>query len=466
MSGLENPLDAFLSAQRSEGRYFDTSSFTIDSVRALQKLSLHQLPESGLWLVKIVQAAVASGAESVAITFGRRLVRVTFRPAHHWQADELLETVLSGSLPQDRALMHLVTGIRASSAHLSESVSWSCGGARVVLSPDACQVNEQEDSSMFSLEATRPSRSRSLSQTLAAPLTQLIKQTVEESDALKARCWVCPIPISVDGRHLDRGYDLPNAGHLEHSPTGVLRSYTSVERSMVTACLGLWPLDWPSYQARIPYQTRPWPLQLGAEGPDIAKPVYLGETFLRWACPGESVSGAIAVVSGARELGAWVHFVLDGAVVAAHKIPSWGQELSGFFAAMINSSPNLGVKIILGIEPEDLDLSQFAVRELELERLARSLRPEVEALANAILGRLGDFYYVPVSRKAAPLAGLGVGAQVALVGMVSNGVMLLPVAGVVATAVTLNTMLYRKQMKRGIESLLKGIAPATSSEKS
>lgn len=463
MSGLENPqdavLDAFLNARRSEGRYFDTSSFTIDSVRAMQKLSLHQLPESGLWLVKIVQAAVASGADSVSITFGRKLARVAFRPTHGWQADELLETVLSGNLPQDRALMHLVTGIRASSVHLSESVSWSCGRARVVLSPSACQVNEQEDSPSFSLEATRPSRSRSVSQTLTAPLTQLIKQTVEESDALNARCWVCPIPITVDGRPLDRGYDLPNAGHVEDSPLRLLRSYSNAERNLVTACLGIRPLDWPSYQARIPYFTRPWPVtQKAAEEPRRAKPLYAGETFLRWSPATESVSGAVAVVSGAKERHARIHFVLDGAVVASHEIPSWEREQPGFFGKIINNSPNLGVKIILGIEPGDLDLSQFAVRQLELERLGESLRPEVEALAKAILARLGECYYVPVSRKTVPLASVGVGAQVALVGAVSNGVMLLPFAGVVTVVVTLNAMMYRSQVKGAVQALLKNLA--------
>jgi hypothetical protein len=447
-------LDSFLAAQQSEGRYFDTASFTIDSVKALHKLSLHQLPDSGLWLVKLVQAAVASGADSVAVTFERKKVTARFLPRQAWQADEVLEVVLSGALPQDRALMHLVTAIRGSSASISEAVAWSCGAARVELGQGSCQVVAQPEQSEFQLVATRPARSRSLSKTLASSVTDLVKQTVEEHDALRGHCWVCPIPITIDGCALPRGYDVMNAGRVEKSPWRVLRSYNKNEGAVVQAGLGVGPLHDPSLGPELPYLTT-FAGDAGTNPVILQKPVFMGQTFL-WRRPEGPVHGAVALMSGPKETESRLHFVLDGAVVATHPLPSWDVKLTTVLGIPV-SRRSFALRAIVAVEPAALDLSQFAVRDADLARLLPLIVPDVEALIDRLFQHMSELYYLPLTRKIAPLAGVGLGAEVVVLGVVSQGVMLLPMAGMVAVAGAINTAIWRSKMRNAVRSMLEAV---------
>ena len=83
--------------------------------------------QPGLWLVKLVQAAVAAGAEDVRISLRRKAVTVKFRRPDSWNAVEILEYVISGEQPGSDSLFHLCTGVRASVVFPGESVSWICG---------------------------------------------------------------------------------------------------------------------------------------------------------------------------------------------------------------------------------------------------------------------------------------------------------------------------------------------------
>ena len=72
MDKTDSSVEDFLSQLSQEGRFFESSSFTIDSLKAREKLSQFQMADSGLWLVKLVQAAVAAGAPSVRVQFEKR----------------------------------------------------------------------------------------------------------------------------------------------------------------------------------------------------------------------------------------------------------------------------------------------------------------------------------------------------------------------------------------------------------
>lgn len=455
MPDTSDVLELFLATQQAEGRYFDTGSFTIDSVKAMQKLSLSQLPHSGLWLVKLVQAAVAGGADSISITFGRRLVKVAFTPSQLWRADQVLETVLSGTLPQERALMHLVTGIRASTAGVTETVTWSCGGARVSLSNDACEIADEPETSEFRLEATRPSRARSLSHRLASSVSQLAKQTVEEYDAVRQHCWVCPIPVVVDGQKLETGYDVVEGGRLPETPFQVLARYDN-ERHALCACLGIRPLAATSLSSpEIPYLLTPLltPREKEAGGEiAIHSPVFWGQRFMSWPpLIGERPRAVVALLSGATAAHSKVDFVLDGAVVDSHPLEAWLlPPPKRIFARSLRARHLVGVRLLAGVEARDLDLTQFKVRQPDLATLMDLAAAPLLEMIEAVSLNLGSFYYLPIRRQQLPLTGAAVSL---LITAASQGLMLLPAASMIAGVATLNTAVWRGQAKKAMARL-------------
>lgn len=439
----------FLEVQLSEGRYFDSSAFSIDSLTALEKLGQHQLPGSGLWLVKIVQAAVAAGAEGVDISFGNRWLGVSFTPQYDWQADEILRTVLSGELPADRAMAHLVAALRASSASKTEAVCWSCGEAQVFLGHQICRVSPQSSGRTFRLEAHRPPRSRSLGRMLSSSVYHLAKQTVEEYDALRAHCWVSPIPITVDGRAFGTGYDQPRGGWVEDTVGRVFRARSNSRNYTVECCLGVRPLSLPSAdRPELPYAVPE------GEGPfQVSGLVCHSETFLRWTTPQSNCRGVVAFLSGATAESK-VELVLDGAVVESRRLERWELGSIKAFGVPLSIRHPVGLRFLFAVGPQEVDLSGFAVRELDLEALLDEASGQTVELLQAIEGQLGKFYYLPVSRRHSKLAGLGVGTHLTLTAILTKGIALLPIAGMVGLVVAGNTAHWRSQIKGQIRQLL------------
>lgn len=103
----------------------------MDPRLAFEKLGRNQLPGEGLWLVKIVQAAVAAGALELRIeVFSGNRARLNFECPQGWRADHLLEALFLQENPKERAIFHLAAGLRSAAAQL-RSLSWSCGGHSV-----------------------------------------------------------------------------------------------------------------------------------------------------------------------------------------------------------------------------------------------------------------------------------------------------------------------------------------------
>lgn len=55
--------------QFSVGEVVSTDAFTINVLKAREKLARFQLPASGMWLVKFVQSAVAQSSSEVQIVY-------------------------------------------------------------------------------------------------------------------------------------------------------------------------------------------------------------------------------------------------------------------------------------------------------------------------------------------------------------------------------------------------------------
>lgn len=84
-------MDSLLDDKRGEGIQDWEGCFTVDREKALEKLSGWQLPFKGAWIVKAVQAIVASGAkEPVTISQTWKETTINFVPGRVWTAAEVV----------------------------------------------------------------------------------------------------------------------------------------------------------------------------------------------------------------------------------------------------------------------------------------------------------------------------------------------------------------------------------------
>lgn len=438
----------------SEATYLDTSSFTLDSLKARQKLNQFQLPHSGLWLVKLVQAAVATGAPEIVIEFARSAVKVRFQAPDLPEAGSLLSLVMSGQLPQQAGLLHLTTALRACAGATTEALEWHCGGKQVHLGPGTTSQAESPHPG-FLLIATRPPRNRGLSKTLATSLAHLIRNTAEEYEAVAERCWTCPIPILLDGRPLPRGYDSPLLRGLLNTPGEVLLQYEKSRVNLATFCVGVRQIP------PLPHRPTLAALESRAE---LKVPVLKNGTFLRWPDEGHPI-GAALTVQAYRQCGHRIDFVWDGAVVASQELPL---EVASPSYVLINPrifqikwEHHVGLRLIVGVQGEELDLSQFEVREKAqlTEQLLQEVRLPLVELLEELLKKVDQLYYFPLTPRGSKAYGLGMGAAGLGLGL-SGGWLVAPVmAAGLGGGFFLQSLGYRHQVKKALQAILEALQP-------
>ncbi len=369
-------LDSLLQQRGREGQFVDSSSFTIDVLKAREKLSRYQLSDSGLWLVKCVQAAVAAGAPDISINFGRRKVRVAFTPEQEWDAEAILDSLFHDQPPTSPALAHLGASLLGASGGLSQTLRWSVGATSVELRESNSQISKLPRQSEFVLEATRPSRGISWGKLLSSDLGHLLKQTVEEWSAVSARCWSSPIPIKLDGAVIRQGYDAVPAVRLHEK---VPRRTTGLHRCLASRSLSE-PRGRPSLPPELGEHS-----ELSVSSDRGIKDLF--GTFLRWRPSGTELQGVLSLHSSVM-VGPTVTFVCDGAVVETRLIEPMLERLREFSFA---TRPLLMPRYVFAVRPEELDLGEFAVRDIDHLHLVRSCLPESLQLIEMVESRLGEY---------------------------------------------------------------------------
>lgn len=432
---------------RAEGAYLDTASFTLDSLRARQKLADFQLPESGLWLVKLVQAAVVLKAPSITIVFGRSTVGVRFEAPDLPHAQQLLEQVMSGLIPKEPERLHLVTALRSCVSDTTESVEWHSGGGRVQLDAKGTLTSASVQLG-FQLVATRPARARSLSKTLATSISHLVRNTAEEYEAVAQRCWVCPIPVWLDGRPLQRGYDSPLLRGFLESPGDVLMQYEKTRINLPVCCLAVRQIG--------PLPDRPTLNGIESQA-ELHKPVLKYRTFLRWAQEGGCIGAALTLQCywGCKQR---IDFVCDGAVVASHeldwKLPKPKPDL--YFGA---GPHHAGVRLLFAVETGELDLSQFEVRDKAAlaGRLLDQVRVPLLEMLEDLLAKMGEFYYFPFTPGGGKAMGLTLGTYALGGAAILGAWFLAPIGMMSGAAAYANLNATRKRLQSAVKAIQEAV---------
>ncbi|MFN8611265.1 MAG: hypothetical protein U0931_27220 [Vulcanimicrobiota bacterium] len=431
---------------QDEARYLDSAAFSLDALRARQKLAQFQLADTGLWLVKLVQAAVAWEADSISIRFQRNAVQASFQAGQLPEAGHLLNLVMSGDLPAEPGLLHLVTALRACSAGNAEAVEWSCGSSCVRLDGQSALTSPRATRG-FEVVAHRPARQRSLSETLATPISHLVRNVAEEYAAVAQRCWVCPIPIQLDGRYLERGYNSPLQRGLIKDPTEVLMQYEKSRANIPTFCVGLRQIP--------PLPGRPG-LRAIQSYSQQRKPVLKNQTWLHWENEGETIGAALSL-QAYRNCPNQVDFVCHGAVVASYQF-DWNLGKPGFLGW--GGAKNLGLRLVFPVQADELDLSQFEVRDKAglAVRLLQLARPQLVELLQRLLDETPNLYYLPFTARHGQAMGVGVGTYALGGSLILGAWFILPVGMLAGTVVGSAIMAQRKRTQTAIQELLKILA--------
>ena len=183
------------------------NEFTMDARAALGKLGRFQLPQPGLWAVKLVQGAVAMGASRVDFKLGRSSIEFRCYGQVDLDASDLLEAALGAETCSDKKLRNWVTAVRAAIG-------------KDPLKLEICSLRgrqlttvRMEDGSLTKqttvLEGSLPSHRLSLHLWYRRP--RLTSRTADEYKELCDRCKFCPIVVSVDARSVSRQF-LPYIG--------------------------------------------------------------------------------------------------------------------------------------------------------------------------------------------------------------------------------------------------------------
>ncbi len=402
-SGVEQYVQGLI----AEGGAKETLGFTVDQARALKKLSESQLPDEALWIVKMVQAAVRGEATEVDIKLGRNKVDVSFDSQKLPTALKLFEQVRSGQLSKDPFLLHLTTGIRTSFAGEGVSfliqvvgpdgkdvVALSEGETHHIQDPDSCSQVAR-----LTYVIRRPYRMVKLGKALNTDVRQLLKGTAAEHIELLTRCWASPVPLRIDGKLMDCRYDSPLMFRSYLTSASLSRRSQNIVSPPVNCYLRYYPPEAGRPFLKVDgYNPGPRKeVQTGkGEAVLLRKPLYLNDRFMEWVYENETAGRVLVSPLGEGRRTA-LYFVQDGAMV--QRVPIRLREAQKVMGIEFGNDSSGGDCVIVPVDFEELDLTQFAVNRVEERRNEelRWLKPQVLDCSDAFIEQVSDFMPLNIS---------------------------------------------------------------------
>lgn len=356
---MNERLDQFLASEAAQGLFLEEGQFRLDPEKALEKLSRFALPEPGLWVVKLLQAAVASGATQIKFTFERRLVSVDFIPPETWDAEDLMHELLSANTPSDSARRHLFAGILGAALGFSQEIAWACGDKVVIVDKNGPRAEDRGGATHgFRLQAKRPHRSALKSGFFSSPINYLFKQTAQEFKALVDRSRVCPIEILIDNR------PLPSTYQVAVTDLSTVSGYDSEKSSGRQALFAQIPLT-NLGRSPLPYPIDDTPLE---------SVVIDSDKFVSWRMPvppTDPVEG-VACLYGCLQRRSRINYVMDGVLLQDENLFE-DNEPSTLKHILIDDKENFVIDLYLAVDWQDLDLTQMAVRDQSRDEIHKAL---------------------------------------------------------------------------------------------
>lgn len=200
-------LEQFLNQESSVGQVESAGVFTVAGDAAVGKLAAFQLPRKSAWVLKVVQAAVASRAGSLDIQQKVDASFFVFEPAEPLTVQELQAAILGSVQAAVPALEHLASGLRAvgfgDKRHFT--LALEADGWQYLLWWDGKQLMRRDQQGVaverprlrLGVAYPRDDRGRRIGGLMRG------ERAGEEYLELVRHACACPIPLRVDGRRLD-----------------------------------------------------------------------------------------------------------------------------------------------------------------------------------------------------------------------------------------------------------------------
>lgn len=402
MRDPKSELDKFLASAQESGDLESSSEFTIDTLKARQKLASSQLPLNGLWLAKLVQCAVSAKAKKIVIRFGRRKVEFQFEVDDWpWEPSQVFQDLLSGVLPKEEPLFHLFAGLRNSLFEDTVSASWEIAthsgvfGAHFHGSGTDVSEGPYQDWVGFRLTTTRPPRWPGFKRAAVIPVKHLVRRTADEFMAVQSYCWASPVPIHLDGRPLETRYVPCPALNDDSFMERALGATHLSSAKMRPVILAKRSLDGPSILS-IPWEQDPGPVDdVSFEGHPIQlkRRAYFGQTWMEWPLADNRTSGGYLLILYGPQMASRIEFVCDGVVVDVHPLPWSSKVLKVMGKELTANQFKVGVRVLLPTSSDQLDLSHFSVRGKEqiAKDLESELRDALRQTCQAILKHASQY---------------------------------------------------------------------------
>ena len=205
-------LKDLLQREAHEGVPVDSGKFTISPELALKKLGAHQFPRPSMWVLKIVQAAVASEATALRIVPTKTGLDFELDLPNAWSLDLFQAGFFSPEVEGDRGFDHLKRGLwSVALAHeqdfalhcgrSSEKLVWSGGTLR----REVCEPDPQTRLSVFSPKS-EPAAKRGWLSSIVSTVRSAVEH-VSDGQAiyreLHDKAYACPIPLTYQSSRVD-----------------------------------------------------------------------------------------------------------------------------------------------------------------------------------------------------------------------------------------------------------------------
>ncbi len=200
------------------GEFDSRGEFTLAPHLAARKLAEFQLAEPSLWILKVVQSAVAGGSQSLTVRQERQRTRFLLKePRSDFSLSKLRDSLGMADPPEEAYLEHLVVALRT--VGMAESRPWTISAGGELLSWDGekfdYESREMSAPDVHLEVGFRPDQTRGRLSNLFGS----VGVARDEYLQLVRRAHVCPIPITFDGRRLDHGKrsrQLPRGSEISH----------------------------------------------------------------------------------------------------------------------------------------------------------------------------------------------------------------------------------------------------------
>ncbi len=206
-------LDDFLRAHIDEGSKDSSGRFTLSREKALEKLAAYQLQGGQSWVLKVIQAVVASGASELVVRQTGTDTEFRFSMAEPWTLAEVEDAFYDPEVSANRALDHLKRGLWSVSLHnmrpfllavpgWPEALAWN--GKVLTRGPVAART-----------EVLLAISHRTIYEGKGIPLLRNLEAASGNAEvlaALRDRAFTCSIPLKVDNRRMDALQACPKYG--------------------------------------------------------------------------------------------------------------------------------------------------------------------------------------------------------------------------------------------------------------